>query len=649
MKRCPKCKKQYDNTWKICVTCSENLVDEEMNKIPPEIISEFNTLKSLAASFSDRIEQLENRLKETEKEKKEMPREETRPEVKIKEETIPASRPQVKEEKKEERETQSLESTIGRVWFNRIGVLAIILGVSFFLKYAFDNNWIGPLGRIVLGLLVGLGMIIAGEYTHRKNYKIFAEGLIAGGSSILYLSIYVAVNFYNLIDALPGLVFMIVVTLFAGTFALRFNSSRVIAFSIIGGFLTPFLISMPEINSLLLMSYILLLDIGILWVSYFKKWENCNLLALVLTYITFFCWQAGRYKPENFLNTQLFLTAYFVLFSLVAILYNFMRKKQATAGDMAVVIFNGIFYFMADYRLFRQDPIQRQYMGFFSIALALVYLIFSYNAYRRTQGKDRNLILVYLSMTILFATMAIPLQLKYHWLTMGFIIEFVILIWLGFKIKSKGLRYAGLILAAVALSKLLFIDFSSFAYYKRSPIFYLIFNRRFFTYLTLISGAFISAFLYREHKREISAAEKNTATVLALSATFILLVSLSLEVNSYFAQLISATSNLPKGPYPSRLNTAVLNNIEQFFQSALWIIYSFILIIIGIFKKFRALRIMALVLFILTILKVFLIDISALGRIWRILSFIGLGCVLVITSFIYQKYKDKIFGFIGKN
>src|SRR5262245_61721090 len=45
-----------------------------------------------------------------------------------------------------------LESKIGGRWLNRIGILAMLIGVSYFLKYAFDNNWIGPAARIVIGL-----------------------------------------------------------------------------------------------------------------------------------------------------------------------------------------------------------------------------------------------------------------------------------------------------------------------------------------------------------------------------------------------------------------------------------------------------------------------------------------------------------------
>jgi len=523
-------------------------------------------------------------------------------------------------------------------------VLAIILGVGFFLKYAFDNNWIGPFGRVILGLIAGISMTLTGEYFYRKQYKVFAEGLIAGGTAILYLSIYSAVNFYHLIPAGIGFMFMVVVTLFTGTFAVRFDSSRVLTLSIIGGFLTPFLIFVHGLDSRLFLAYIAVLDAGILGVSYYKKWAQCNLFALVLTYLTYFSWFASRYTNDDFRIAEIFIAVYFGLFSVIAILYNFIRKQQAESGDMAVVIFNGIFYFLANYGLLSRQSLPWRHMGFLPITLGIMYCLFSCSAFARTRGRDKKLILSYLSLTVLFATITIPIELKAHWVTLGFMIEATVLVWLGCMIQSAGLRKTGLVLAAAALLKLLIVDTAAFDYSPTAAAYQVMLNKRFFTYLAASIAGLICASLYQRHKSEIEIAERGTATALVLIAACILLINLSLEVHAFFAvrDMVSAGSSAITHRYVPRGY-----NVEQFSLSALWIIYSFGLLVIGISRKFRALRIMALVLFMLTIAKVFLLDISSIGRGWRILSCIGLGGVLVITSFLYQKYKHKIFGLMA--
>ncbi|MGA3264356.1 MAG: DUF2339 domain-containing protein [Terracidiphilus sp.] len=114
---------------------------------------------------------------------------------------------------------RSLESRIGSHWFNRIGILAMLIGVAWFLKLAFDNHWIGPLGRVVIGLVAGAGLIAWSERFRSRGYAGFSYSLKAVGSGTLYLSLWAAFSVYHLIP--PGAAFaaMIAVTAFNGFMA----------------------------------------------------------------------------------------------------------------------------------------------------------------------------------------------------------------------------------------------------------------------------------------------------------------------------------------------------------------------------------------------------------------------------------------------
>src|SRR6185436_14114263 len=70
-----------------------------------------------------------------------------------------------------------LESKIGSQWLNRIGIVALMIGAAYFLKLAFDNNWIGPSGQIAIGLLCGIGLVFWSSRIHSKGYKYFAYSL----------------------------------------------------------------------------------------------------------------------------------------------------------------------------------------------------------------------------------------------------------------------------------------------------------------------------------------------------------------------------------------------------------------------------------------------------------------------------------------
>src|ERR1700756_3093784 len=78
-------------------------------------------------------------------------------------------------------EAEQLESKIGKLWLNRIGIIAILIGISYFIKYAFDNGWIGPTGRIALGLLAGIGLVLWSERFRSKGYVAFSYSLKAVG------------------------------------------------------------------------------------------------------------------------------------------------------------------------------------------------------------------------------------------------------------------------------------------------------------------------------------------------------------------------------------------------------------------------------------------------------------------------------------
>jgi uncharacterized membrane protein len=76
--------------------------------------------------------------------------------------------------------------------------------------------------------------------------------------------------------------------------------------------------------------------------------------------------------------------------------------------------------------------------------------------------------------------------------------------------------------------------------------------------------------------------------------------------------------------------------------SILWGIYSLLLIILGIWKNKKYLRIGAIALFSVTLIKLFFYDISHLNTISKTIVFLSLGILLLIISFLYNKFKHLI-------
>src|SRR4029077_5940215 len=90
---------------------------------------------------------------------------------------------------------RDLESLIGAHWLNRVGIAAVLVGAAYFLKYAFENNWVGPEVRVIIGVVCGIAILVWSElvlppFSH--SLKVLAVG-------ILYLSIWAASEMYSLI------------------------------------------------------------------------------------------------------------------------------------------------------------------------------------------------------------------------------------------------------------------------------------------------------------------------------------------------------------------------------------------------------------------------------------------------------------------
>jgi uncharacterized membrane protein len=95
---------------------------------------------------------------------------------------------------------EALESRIGSRWLLYVGVVAIVIGVSYFEKLAIDNHWVNETWRVIQGGISGLVLIGAGLRIVKKGYRLYGHILAGTGVAILYVSTYAAFNFYHLIS-----------------------------------------------------------------------------------------------------------------------------------------------------------------------------------------------------------------------------------------------------------------------------------------------------------------------------------------------------------------------------------------------------------------------------------------------------------------
>lgn len=676
---------------------------------------------------------------------------------------------------KQPKQADELEFRIGGIWLNRIAIILIVIGTAFFLKYAFDNNWVGPITRVIIGVAFGISFLVAGEVFQNKKYSIFAQGLTGGGIAILYFSIFAGYYFFkdqNIIPYPAAMILMVLITATAVVLSVKYDSMAIALLGLFGGFLTPFMLATNDKNYFGLFTYLLILNIGILSISYYKKWSLLSILSFFMTEIILFASLISYFYEikERFLFSETFFTIFFIMYLLIPLVYAAVRSEKVTPGQITLLTFNTIFYTIASFIMI--TAVYSRFNGLFAVLMAAIF--FGVGCwFNSINSEDKSTRVLLFGTAITFITLAVPLQMyKYtvlDFITMGWVIESIILLYASFKIESSKMRKAAVIIMSITALKFFMFGISGF-YLKEvtSGGNYLpILNKWSIEFLVVTTGLFAVWYLYRKNIDFIGKEGIYIKNIFAVAANTFLFLQISMEISNYFLAkqalnysvslsyrmlknglmsiswslyaftigylgfvkrsrfmrnvaigMISLTfakiliydfafssqgysnyllifnikflstlviigvtlafcwfyktysesiENLETGIFNTLIMAAMIifgmsitseniryfnsigfspeNNIAirmQFGISSIWAIYSIILVVIGIIKRYKPARIFAMTLFGITILKVFFSDLSVLTGAYRVLSFIILGFILLAVSFLYQKYKDII-------
>jgi uncharacterized membrane protein len=235
------------------------------------------------------------------------------------------------EPKSETKKDVSGEEVSGRI-LGRLGIAAVIIGVAFFLRYAFANNWVGPAGRVAIGILLGIIILAIGQFL-RKKYLQFSDLLMGGGLVVLYLSIFSAHTFYHLVDPMIAFFGMILVTAIGVAISIINATKTLSVLALIGGFCTPFLIGMTELSAWTTFTYITILNAGTLGVLSYKKWPTLVLVSLIGTHIYFGVWLFSSYNDSLLVPTLIFILVQFLILNASSLIR--IIKEKATASSIA--------------------------------------------------------------------------------------------------------------------------------------------------------------------------------------------------------------------------------------------------------------------------------------------------------------------------
>ncbi|MBV9184119.1 MAG: DUF2339 domain-containing protein [Acidobacteria bacterium] len=219
------------------------------------------------------------------------------------------------------------ESLIGVKLFSWIAGIALVLATLFFLSYSVEHGWLSPAVRASLGLATGIILLLVCELRVARNYAFTANAMDGAGIAILYATLFAMHALWHLLPASAVFVLMLIVTAIAVLLSIRRDSVFIALLGLVGGFATPALLSTGENKPVALFSYLLLLNVGLLFVAIQRRWPLLTALSVVFTVIYEWSW-IGKY----FTAAQLPLAvSIFILLAAAAAASLWMRRRADEA------------------------------------------------------------------------------------------------------------------------------------------------------------------------------------------------------------------------------------------------------------------------------------------------------------------------------
>lgn len=356
-----------------------------------------------------------------------------------------------------------IEATVGMRWLTWCGVGMLFLGLVFFLKYAYDQDWLGryvtPPIRIATVVAVALAMLGLGWRQWRLGAAALGQGLMGGGQALLYLAVFAAfqpammVVREPLIGATAAFALMALVTAGGLGLAVGIDALAMAIIAVLGGFLTPVLVGSGEDAREVLFAYLLLLDLGVLGVALYRRWRWLDLLAFAGTFLLFAGWFAAWYHqhlPHPDTATLVWLGVFHVVFLLLPFAHHWRHHTPVTVERFALALAN--LAWSLGYGAHMLQDQARMLLALLCLGSAAAYLGIGVMTFRCC-GEDRRTLHGFTALATMLLTLGLFYLLPVDGITTAWFAEAAILLHLGHRFAYGPSRWAALAVLALALGR----------------------------------------------------------------------------------------------------------------------------------------------------------------------------------------------------
>jgi uncharacterized membrane protein len=499
-------------------------------------------------------------------------------------------------------DTTDLEESVVGTWFPRLGALALLLGVGFGFKYAVDRGWLGPGARVGLGVALGLAMLLIGETTKRRGWAAYAQAVTGGGVAVLYLTIWASFELYHMLPGLVALGLLTGISTTAAVLALRHDSMALAVLATLGGFLNPIVVGRSTLDVEEGYGYTVALDIGVLALASVRRWRLLEKVAFVGSWTLYGLSQASGSRG------MIFATTIFVLFGSVPYLHSMARRRLAAPQDVVQMATNGAVYYAVSFGNLASSQ------GALTLALCGIYLLQGL-AVLVVARNDGLLRLGTFGPAVTLFTMWIFLEADPMWLPALWAGEGLALTLIGYGVRSNATRLGGAAVLALSAAATLY----SFEDFRPQ---HLLFSEGALVYVCEVIALYAVAYLTSRLP-----SERSYAAIAGVAANLITLAWLSLEARAAIDMAVPAIR---------------FARVLAFSLSAIWAVYAGLLLAVGIASRLRSARLLAVIVFAVTLIKMVVSDLLLVGQVHRIISFAGIGALLLACSLLFHRFKHLV-------
>ncbi len=373
-----------------------------------------------------------------------------------------------------------------------IGIILILIGIGIFAYWQRSNiNNFVKSGSI---FLLGIILLGAGEYLFRKQKNFFFQGVIGGGVAVLFTGVflgYFVLNVFRVFGSynlLAALFLSVLVSAYAVIASLRYNSKTVITYGLIGGylpFLTYILTTGFSGNAFYYaMGYLLFLNSAVLVISFRKQW-------FLLNYISFFCnLPSIVYLAENSpvkVIGVVYIAIAFIMYLSIILLYPLTNRKSLGGFEVGLLALNTVFTGL-EINILLNDMGLGYLNGYLAIVFCLLFAALGYICDRLIK-KERITILLFYITSVAFSALAVFQQAGVAWVTLGWMIEGIILFMVGHYKRIRIFERSGLTIIGICAG---FFFFLELVYGSWLGLFQVrFFDLKYFTVVSSLTSVFI--------------------------------------------------------------------------------------------------------------------------------------------------------------